>query len=204
VIATIEQLLHGEAQKVPLQRERRQTGVAMFSGKAAADRHAWSETRATRGGSTSSGHPSPANEPPRGFFSMPLMNDGKETGENPFFNPRRRSDGDEVRPTVEQEQQAEPSRPQMPKEDSASTVRGEFGSDEGPKNASAEPGGSGLPQKDGAPVGQPQDEPAGINFRDRLGDKHFSAEEASYSAPGQARAIPLDVQSPQLLQTRRQ
>jgi hypothetical protein len=86
---------------------------------------------------------------------------------------------------VEQEQQAEPARPQMPKEDSASTVRGESGSDEGPKNASAEAGGSGLPQKDRAPVGQPQDEHAGIHFRDRPGDKHFSVEEASYSAPGQ-------------------
>jgi hypothetical protein len=29
----------------------------------------------------------PSDHPPRGFFSMPLMNDGKETSENPFFNP---------------------------------------------------------------------------------------------------------------------
>jgi hypothetical protein len=192
-IATIQQLLQGGGQKVPnpAQPEKKQTGVAMFSGKAGTDRHASSSgTRPARDGSLSSTQTSPATEPPRGFFSMPLLNNGKEADESPFFqNPRRSSDGDDVNPAVDlqpqEHAQAERARPEMPKEDSASTVRGESGSEEAPKNASADARGSGLLEKGRAPVGQPQQAPAGVNFRDRPGDKNFSAERASYSAPGQ-------------------
>ena len=114
----------------------------------------------------------------------------------PVLQPRRRCDGDEVRPTVEQDQQAEPARPQMIKEDSASTVRGESGSDEGPKNASAEPGGSGLPQRTGLrSVSLKMNTPVSTSEIGSATSISVSRRRATLPQD-KARAVPLDVPEP--------
>ena len=134
-------------------RQRHSPAVATFSGKT--DRHVSDQHRlpAYTGGTDNSVDIAA----PQGFFSMPLI--GKESTDSPFFaDSRRRSEGVESDVDAEADRKAEASR-----------QRGSNDPGNKANNSSAEAEGSGLPNKDHAPVGQPQRQPAGINFRDRPG-----------------------------------
>lgn len=111
-----------------------------------------------------------------GFFSSPLAS--SEPVDSPFFNNLRRSIDSDT-----------PERPELThKDDSADTVRGQI-----PQNASAEASGSGLIDESRAPVGQPQQQPTGINFSDRPGET--TGEQQTYHVQA-AKPPPRDQQPP--------
>jgi hypothetical protein len=96
--------------------------------------------------------------PPQGYFSAPI-DESQSKGDN-MFDMRRNSVSGSVssyRPR---------DRPGLPHISSGDTEKAEPTK---PNNASAEDSGSGLPQQDRAPVGQPQEPVSGVNFRDRHG-----------------------------------
>ncbi|WVQ93907.1 hypothetical protein IAU59_000985 [Kwoniella sp. CBS 9459] len=77
------------------------------------------------------------------------------------------------------------SRPPMQNVSSSGTIKDGM---EGkrPQNDSAEASGSGLPQKDRPPVGQPQDEPASVNYRDYPAEQRNAGETTSFASAGRA------------------
>lgn len=108
-------------------------------------------------------------EQPQGFFSMPIME--KESSQNPFFSDARRASEGQYAPS------RAPDRPVISTEDSGHTVvtRAEV------VNDSTEGEGSGLPQKDRAPVGVPQEKPSGVNYRDYPTPDGPSAEKSTFT-----------------------
>lgn len=167
---TIAQMLHrgSEAAKLPPnpKKEKATPGTAIFTGKG--DRNV-SGPRVRKPTQPQSAGGRFDIEKPQGFFSAPLVE--KETSDSPFFNDARRAseDGDFPSHTTD--------RPDMNQEDSSDTVLiGNI------QNDSAEGPGSGLPDKDRAPVGVPQEKPTGVNFRDFGGPSEPTAEHSSFSS----------------------
>lgn len=154
---------------------------------------------------TPAGTPASSSKPgTTGFFSVPLIGE-TETSDSPFFRDtqqeiRRSSDGTggtttAANKTPRTPAEEPPHRPDMKEEDSAGTVRlapnrspqlspSLSTSERKAENPSAEASGSGLPQRERAPVGQPQEEPSSVNFSDRPGSKEHIGEKQSFSSSG--------------------
>lgn len=184
-IQTIAQMLQGqsESERQPRRIVPGGASVATFTGKT--DRGGASAGGSS--GSPSSGQtPRPGtsdNKPPMGFFSAPVA---PEPADNPFFF-RRTSEG------PLQPERAGPTRPDPPHQTSSGTVRSSHPPSR-PQNASAEASGSGLPQANVPPVGQPQTVPSGVNFRDRPGEKR--SEDQIFSVSGQQADRSQDIRQP--------
>lgn len=187
-IATIAQLLQGQSLRPKETQPTGQTAVATFSGTKSS---LSSPAAAAQPRNTSPIPTSPlANDPPHGFFSVPIPE--RESAESPFFGSRRASEGDDVqtsrqrsasdgsrekdrRSGVGASGNEQPSRPEPPQHESsgsvntARAVRADEQDLPPPHNPSAETEGTGLPDESRRPVGVPQDAPAGINYSDKPG-----------------------------------
>ncbi|WWD22241.1 hypothetical protein CI109_106732 [Kwoniella shandongensis] len=159
-INTIAQMLeddHNAAPK-PDKTGKSQPGVATFSGKT--DRVA-SGTK----GATGATPPTPAKPVvPIADLSSPYgggSSDGTAAGGS-----RRASAEDGVDTPKLDQTTTKVDRPEISKKDSDNTVKNAELSGGNVTNASAVGPGSGLPQTNRAPVGQPQTEPTSVNFRD--------------------------------------
>ncbi|OCF33164.1 hypothetical protein I316_05209 [Kwoniella heveanensis BCC8398] len=82
------------------------------------------------------------------------------------------------------------SRPPLQNVGSSGTVRDGVGGKSQPKNDSAEASGSGLPQEDRPPVGQPQDAPTSVNYRDYPAEQRNAGETTSFTSAGRAETSP--------------
>ncbi|WVF66288.1 hypothetical protein IAT40_001028 [Kwoniella sp. CBS 6097] len=78
------------------------------------------------------------------------------------------------------------SRPPLQNVGSSGTIKDGIESTKKPKNDSAEASGSGLPQKDRPPVGQPQQAPASVNYRDYPAQQRNAGETTSFASAGRA------------------
>jgi hypothetical protein len=186
-IESIQQLLE---QTTNEPRERKQPsgnpGVATFSGKAQRSGSTASQSGLSDNAKpqkpASAGVPSGGIDdgPPGGFFSMPPSMIDREPSRSPFFQDegaRRQSisNGQIGRSTSTRK----PDRPKIERRlSSGSTTKVEPRAETTPKqptNSSTTAQGSGLPDSNRAPVGQPQGPVNEINFRHRPGGDSVEA-----------------------------
>lgn len=196
-IDTIQQLLEQSSSE---HRERKQPsgnpGVATFSGKV--QRSGSTASQVTGQDDITPQKPASAGNPPRdsggdpsgGFFSMPPSLALKEPSQSPFFeDPLARrssiSNGQIGRATSKK---PERPKPETRTSGSDSTARlNDFNERDRktPVNPSTTAEGSGLPDPDRAPVGQPQGPVNEVNFRHRPGgDSVDAATSFSSRRPG--------------------
>ena len=161
-IATVTQMLEensisGEKESTiprpgPGRGERNAPAVATYNPKADKAIPAFNPSLSAGGQSSSSAPPA------HGVFSMPIL--PNEKAENPFFKEPRRASED-VETLVEGRGD----------ESTSASSGGPL-----PKNDSADAPGSGLTDTARPPVGQPQQAPGGVNFRDEPGQKTGEAQ----------------------------
>lgn len=177
-IATIQQLLEqgGSTEQPRDKRPSGQTGVATFSGKV--DRSASSQKRNPGSPGASEGASPGVAQSHNGFFSMPSMTD-KEASGSPFFggdeSKRRQSIASgHISRSSSRKEQKQPDRPEPVERSSDKTATPD---DDRSKveNPSANASGSGLPDPDRPPVGQPSRQPETVNFVHRPGGDSLEA-----------------------------
>ncbi|WRT63488.1 uncharacterized protein IL334_000393 [Kwoniella shivajii] len=95
-----------------------------------------------------------------------------------------RSNAVSRRQSAEDKEETNVERPHLATDNSSGTVKRANGSFKNIENPSAEASGSGLPQKDKAPVGQPQEAPTSINFRDYPAEQGNAGETTNFSSAG--------------------
>jgi hypothetical protein len=180
-ISSIQQLLERASENRERKKPSGQPGTATFSGKV--DR---SNSNAGQSDGHSSHAPNTASpaiplggaggsEPVGGFFSMPPNMVDREPSKSPFFEPTTRrqsiSNGQIGQSTSRKDKQ--PERPKIDERSSDGTARADDHAQ--PTNSSTTASGSGLPDSDRAPVGQPQGPVDEINFRHRPGGDSLEA-----------------------------
>lgn len=143
IVRMLQRTSDREAAAIKSLNKSSRPGTAIFRGKTERERNA----------SGSGGNPGEGITPaqPQGFFSLPILD--KKKKESPLSPGPRRS-SDDPRPSVKQGESGD-TRKESKKELC--------------KNDSAEASRSGLPDTYRPPVGQTQEEAAGINFRHRPG-----------------------------------
>ncbi|WVR03334.1 hypothetical protein IAU60_000325 [Kwoniella sp. DSM 27419] len=175
-IKSIAQMLQQDQDRAQKNKDRGK-GTAVFSGKSTNERAAAANTAskdASAPGAQSRGnglhHPS----------STLSASYARDSGSSDNGGSRRGSAEDE---SVQQLPDAVQSgeRPPLKPNGSSGTVKNQA---QQVVNPSAEASGSGLPQKDRVPVGQPQQSPVSVNFRDFPAERNDAGETAKFSSAG--------------------
>ncbi|WVW81624.1 hypothetical protein I302_103619 [Kwoniella bestiolae CBS 10118] len=133
---------------------------------------------------TFNGRSGDRNASGRGGATPPTPNTGSRfPPSDSSFSHKGDSAPSSRRASAEDEVKSSNERPGLTTGGSSGTVT-HASIDGAPVNPSAEASGSGLPQKDRTPVGQPQDTPVSVNYRDYPAEQKNAGETTNFSSAG--------------------